>query len=61
MTMTRNMTLQQLRRFLSDRSAATSIEYAVIACGIAVAIVGAVSALGVTVTAKWTAVATALR
>lgn len=49
----------RIRRFLRDRKAATAIEYAVIACGIATAIVGAVSVLGVSVAAKWTAVSTA--
>ncbi|MDO9414236.1 MAG: Flp family type IVb pilin [Pseudolabrys sp.] len=51
----------QLRRFLRDQSGATAIEYAIIAAGIAAAIAGAISILGVSVTAKWEAVSTALR
>ncbi len=40
----------QVRRFLpaQDESGATSIEYALIACGVSIAIVGAVSAVGST-------------
>jgi pilus assembly protein Flp/PilA len=37
------------RRFLRDERGATAIEYAMIAAGIAVAIVAAVNALGVSV------------
>lgn len=37
------------RRFLRDERAATAIEYAMIAAGIAVAIVAAVNTLGVSV------------
>jgi Flp pilus assembly pilin Flp len=38
----------QVRRFLSVRKGATSIEYALIACGVSIAILGAVSAVGST-------------
>lgn len=38
-----------INRFLKDETAATAIEYALIACGIAVAIVGAVNGLGTAV------------
>ncbi|MET0279140.1 MAG: Flp family type IVb pilin [Pseudorhodoplanes sp.] len=41
--------LNAYRRFLRDERAATAIEYAMIAGGIAVAIVAAVNSLGVTV------------
>jgi pilus assembly protein Flp/PilA len=44
---------QQTRRFLADETAATAIEYALIASGIAVAVVGTV---GGSVKAMWTAV-----
>ena len=37
------------RRFLRDERAATAIEYAMIAAGIAVAIIAAVNSLGVSV------------
>lgn len=36
----------QLRRFFPAREGATAIEYALIACGISIAIVGAISSLG---------------
>ncbi|MGB3867702.1 MAG: Flp family type IVb pilin [Xanthobacteraceae bacterium] len=41
------------RRFLSDQSAATAIEYALIAMGIAVAIVAVVQALGTTLAGSY--------
>jgi pilus assembly protein Flp/PilA len=47
--------------FLRDESGATSIEYALIACGIAVAIAGAVTNLGSSVQTMWTSVSTALK
>lgn len=45
-----------LNRFRSAQTGATSIEYAIIASGIAGAIIAAVSALGVQVTTMWTAI-----
>lgn len=39
----------QLRRFLPAQEGATAIEYALIACGISIAIVSAVSNLGSTI------------
>ena len=42
-----------LLRFLKDRSGTTAIEYALVACGIAVAIVTVVGLLGGTVSAKY--------
>ncbi|HXX26108.1 MAG TPA: Flp family type IVb pilin [Pseudolabrys sp.] len=50
----------ELRRFRSARQGATAIEYAIIAAGIASAIIVAVNALGGSVNAMWTAVANAL-
>ena len=50
-----------LRSFLGDQSAATSIEYAMIASGVAVAIVGGVNNLGSSVKSMWTSVNTALK
>jgi pilus assembly protein Flp/PilA len=44
-----------------DNSGATSIEYAMIAVGIAVVIVGAVSNLGAAVKGNYMSVATALK
>jgi pilus assembly protein Flp/PilA len=49
-----------LRRFLSRQDGATAIEYALIAAGVAAAIVITVNALGVSVVNMWTAVANAL-
>jgi pilus assembly protein Flp/PilA len=46
--------------FIRDEKAATSIEYALIATGIAVAIVAAVNGLGTTLNSKYTTVKTAL-
>jgi pilus assembly protein Flp/PilA len=47
------------RRFLKDESAATAIEYAMIAAGIAVAVVATVTALGSSVSAMFTKVKSA--
>jgi pilus assembly protein Flp/PilA len=47
--------------FLQNRSGATSIEYAMIASGIAVAVVTAVNGLGSAVKGNYTSVATALK
>lgn len=48
------------RRFLRDERAASAIEYAMIAAGIAVAIVAAVNALGVSVLGMYETIKTAL-
>jgi pilus assembly protein Flp/PilA len=47
---------QHTRRFLADETAATAIEYALIASGIAGAIVAVVGTVGGSVKAMWTAV-----
>ncbi len=47
-------------RFLRDERATTAIEYAIIASGVSVAIVGTVAALGANVKGLYTSVATAL-
>jgi pilus assembly protein Flp/PilA len=52
---------QWLRRFRRDQSGATAIEYAMIACGISVAIAGTVATLGTTVEGFYSAVASALK
>jgi pilus assembly protein Flp/PilA len=49
-----------VRRFLRDERGATAIEYAMIAAGIAVAIVAAVNSLGVSVLGLFEQVRTAL-
>ena len=50
-----------MRKFLSDESGATSIEYALIAAGIALAIVSAVISLGTTLKNKFTSINTSLK
>jgi pilus assembly protein Flp/PilA len=47
--------------FREDESAATAIEYSLIAAGIAVAIVAVVKGLGANVTAMFTSVSSALK
>lgn len=50
-----------LRCFVRDESGATAIEYALIASGISVAIVGTVATLGSNVKGYYSSVATALK
>jgi pilus assembly protein Flp/PilA len=50
---------RQLRRFLHEQQGATAIEYAMIAAGVAGAIIITVNALGVSVVNLWTAVSNA--
>jgi pilus assembly protein Flp/PilA len=56
----RNVVLSELRRFLQQQQGATAIEYALIAAGIAAAIIITVNALGVSVVNMWTSVSNAL-
>ena len=48
------------KRFITDESGATAIEYGLIAALIAVVIIAATQALGTNVAAKFTQVATAM-
>jgi pilus assembly protein Flp/PilA len=50
-----------LTRFAKDESAATAIEYALIAAGISVAIIGVVKGLGSKLNTTFTSVQTALK
>ena len=50
-----------LARFLRDESAATSIEYALLAAGISLAIITAVNGLGSKLGGSYTAVNTSLK
>lgn len=50
-----------LARFLKDESAATAIEYALIAAGISMAIVAAVNGLGTTLGSKYSTINTSLK
>ena len=48
-------------RFLSDESGATAVEYALIASGIAMAIVAAIAAVGSATSAKFDSIATVVK
>ena len=50
-----------LRAFLKDESAATAIEYGLIAAGIAVAIIAVISGLGTKLKTTFTSVSSALK
>jgi pilus assembly protein Flp/PilA len=52
---------QLLARFLRDESGITAIEYAIIASGVSIVIVGTVATLGTSVKGFYTSVASALR
>jgi pilus assembly protein Flp/PilA len=56
----RNIVEYEVRRFLHQEQGATAIEYALIAAGIAAAIIITVNALGVSVVNMWTTVSAAL-
>ena len=58
--MFRFVSADQVRRFLRLQDGATAIEYALIACGIAAALVAAITSLGGSVSGMWSAVASAL-
>jgi pilus assembly protein Flp/PilA len=53
--------IMALRTFLSDQDGATAIEYALIASLIAVFIVGALSALGTSLSSEFAEVGSALK
>ena len=52
--------IRLFRRFLGNVKAATSIEYAIIAAGIAAVLVGIIATLGGNVATLWNAIKTAL-
>ena len=52
---------QLLERFLADRSAATAIEYSLIAAGVALAVVTAIGSLGTAVLGSYTKVDAAFK
>jgi pilus assembly protein Flp/PilA len=52
--------MSRIRRFIRDETAATSIEYALIAAGISIVIVAAVNAIGGSLNTTFTQVSTAL-
>lgn len=49
-----------LKRFLKDEGGATAIEYGLIAALVAVVIIGAVTALGTSISGKFTEISTAI-
>ena len=52
---------KSITRFIRDESAATAIEYGLIAAGIAVAIIATVQALGTNLNATFSTVSTSLK
>jgi pilus assembly protein Flp/PilA len=59
---TRRLELSRmLLKFLKDESAATAIEYGLIAAGISLAIIAAVNGLGSTLNTKFTSINTSLK
>jgi pilus assembly protein Flp/PilA len=58
---TRDAIGKSLRRFFRDASGATSLEYAIIASGVSIVIVGTVMTLGSDVKDFYTSVSTALK
>jgi pilus assembly protein Flp/PilA len=52
---------QLFSRFLSEEAGATAIEYCLIACGIALAIITTVQGIGPTLSAKFTSVNSSLK
>jgi pilus assembly protein Flp/PilA len=53
--------MHTILKFIADESAATAIEYALIAGGISVAIIAGVSGLGTAVNRTYTLVSTSLK
>lgn len=48
-------------RFIKDESGATAIEYALIAAGIAIAIISAVNGVGTAISGKFTTISSSLK
>jgi pilus assembly protein Flp/PilA len=61
MTGLRAKTVSILHAFVKDESGATAIEYALIASGIAVAIIAAVNSLGTKISGRFTSISTSLK
>ena len=59
-TRSKEQTMNILSRFAKDESGATAIEYGLIAGLISVVIIGAVSAIGTKINAKFTTISTTL-
>lgn len=50
-----------IKAFIADESGATAIEYALIAAGIALAIIAAVNGLGTAIKGRFTAISASLK
>jgi pilus assembly protein Flp/PilA len=59
-SMTKSQTMRSLRDFVRADSGATAIEYALIASGIAAAIIAVVTSLGTQINVMYTSVSTKL-
>jgi pilus assembly protein Flp/PilA len=53
--------MRTIKRFLRDETAATAIEYGLIAAGISLAIIAIVNSLGVKLNTKFTAINSSLK
>jgi pilus assembly protein Flp/PilA len=53
--------MRTISRFLKDETAATAIEYGLIAAGISIAIITAVKGIGSALSTKFTAISTSLK
>jgi pilus assembly protein Flp/PilA len=53
--------MMTIRRFLADETAATAIEYGLIAAGISLAIIAVVNGLGSRLNTKFTSINTSLK
>jgi pilus assembly protein Flp/PilA len=53
--------MQTIKRFLRDETAATAIEYGLIAAGISLAIIAIVNGLGARLNTKFTAINSSLK
>jgi pilus assembly protein Flp/PilA len=53
--------MKTIRRFLSDETGATAIEYGLIAAGISLAIISVINGLGTKLDTKFTSINTSLK
>jgi pilus assembly protein Flp/PilA len=53
--------MKTIVRFLKDETAATAIEYGLIAAGISIVIITAVKGIGTTLSTKFTGISTSLK
>ena len=53
--------MKTIRKFLADETAATAIEYGLIAAGIALAVITAVNGIGTKISSNFTKISTSLK